>query len=130
MPVINFKGVNEIYYNNNDIKEVWYGGERLWKRKRKTQTTYQNNIGDWYINKSDLNKKSPDDFFVKFRDRNGLSSTVDLTTIFAFEVRGKRYDVTFFEQVGDVYQYRYPTSETSLWIYPSSGETITVHYEG
>ncbi|WP_269760021.1 hypothetical protein [Streptococcus dysgalactiae] len=32
MTIVNFQGVREIFYNYNEISEVWYNSELVWKK--------------------------------------------------------------------------------------------------
>lgn len=43
MPVIDFRKTTQVFYGGNEIEEVWFRGERLWKKVPPEVTILQSN---------------------------------------------------------------------------------------
>ncbi|WP_436801921.1 hypothetical protein [Streptococcus dysgalactiae] len=42
MTIVNFQGVRELFYNYNEISEVWYNGELLWQKPKLASNAIRN----------------------------------------------------------------------------------------
>ncbi|MDV5978035.1 hypothetical protein [Streptococcus canis] len=82
MTIVNFQGVRELFYNYNEISEVWYNGELLWQKPRLASNAIPN--ATLYF----------DNFYVGGRFRYGVRITkanVDAVEVYQ-SLQAKRFN--------------------------------------